>query len=88
MLSIKLNILNTEVCKINNDFYLAKEKYYVSKKYSLAAYTETDHRETQSDQPFSCSTKIIFTFIGEWLNLLSVLPIVMGVTKVKPNQKG
>ena len=24
----KLNILNTEVCKINNNFYLAKEKYY------------------------------------------------------------
>ena len=28
LLSTKQNILNTEICKINNDFYLAKEKYY------------------------------------------------------------
>ena len=29
LLSIKQNILNTEVCKINNNFYLAKEKNWM-----------------------------------------------------------
>ena len=30
LLSTQQNILNTEVCKINNAFYLTKEKYYES----------------------------------------------------------